>query len=145
MSYAQNVLKGQQKHFGFMDVILLTSGHQHVSATHVSIFRAVRTSFQTFHFNSKWFTMHTISSLTNPVHTFMNYHFTFLNISTWTMFKNVSKQTVCIYIFICVCVYLFFIQPWTLPKTTWFFNCGVIYTHFNYTCFLVLTTLKMAT
>jgi len=61
---------------------------------------------------------------------------------------------VCVYIYIfivCVCVciyiyiYLFIIQPWILPKTTWFFNCGVIYTHFNYTCFLVLTTLKMAT
>jgi len=65
-----------------MDVILLTSGYQHVSATHVTIFRAARTSSQTFHFNSKWFTVHTIILLTNPVHTFMNYHFTFLNIST---------------------------------------------------------------
>ena len=65
-----------------MDVILLTSGHQHVSATHVAIFRVARTSSQTFHFNSKWFTVHTISSLTNPAHTFINYHFTFLNIST---------------------------------------------------------------
>jgi len=31
-------------HFGFMDVILLYSGHQQVLATHVTIFRVVRTS-----------------------------------------------------------------------------------------------------
>jgi hypothetical protein len=29
-------------HFGFMDVILLHSGYQHVSATHVAIFTVVR-------------------------------------------------------------------------------------------------------
>ena len=29
-----------------MDVILLHSGHQHVSATHVAIFRVVRTRLQ---------------------------------------------------------------------------------------------------
>jgi hypothetical protein len=28
-------------HLGFMDVILLNSGHQHVSGTHVPIFRVV--------------------------------------------------------------------------------------------------------
>ena len=28
-------------HFSFMDVILLYSGHQHVSATHVATFRVV--------------------------------------------------------------------------------------------------------
>jgi len=72
-----------------MVVILLHGGHQHVSATHVAIFRVARTSSQTFHFNSKQFTMHTISSLTKSVRTFMNYHFTFLNISTCTMSKNV--------------------------------------------------------
>ena len=32
-----------QMHFDFMDVILLRSGHQHVSATCVAIFRVVRT------------------------------------------------------------------------------------------------------
>jgi len=33
----------EQMHFGFMDVILLHSGRrQHVSATHVAIFRVVR-------------------------------------------------------------------------------------------------------
>ena len=31
-------------HFGFMDVILLHGGHQHVSVTLVVIFRVVRTS-----------------------------------------------------------------------------------------------------
>ena len=31
-------------HFGFMDVILFHSGYQDVSATHVPIFREVRTS-----------------------------------------------------------------------------------------------------
>jgi len=30
-------------HFGFMGVILLHSGHQHVSGTHVATFRVVRT------------------------------------------------------------------------------------------------------
>jgi len=33
-------------HFGFMDVILLHSGHQHVSATQADIFRVVRTRIQ---------------------------------------------------------------------------------------------------
>jgi len=32
--------------FGFVDVILLHSGHQHVSATHVAIFRVVKTRIQ---------------------------------------------------------------------------------------------------
>jgi len=31
-------------HFGFIDVILLHSDHQQVLATHVTIFRVVRTS-----------------------------------------------------------------------------------------------------
>jgi len=38
-----SILKDQQMHFGFMDVILLHSGHQHVSTTHVAIFRVERT------------------------------------------------------------------------------------------------------
>jgi len=38
-----SILKDQQVHFGFMDVILLRNGHQHVSAPHVAIFRVVRT------------------------------------------------------------------------------------------------------
>jgi hypothetical protein len=29
-------------YFGFMDVILLRSGHQYVSATHVAVFTMVR-------------------------------------------------------------------------------------------------------
>jgi hypothetical protein len=33
-------------HFGFMDVILLYSEQQHVSATHVAIFRVVRIKTQ---------------------------------------------------------------------------------------------------
>ena len=33
-------------HFSFMFVILLHSGHRHVSATHVAIFRAVKTRIQ---------------------------------------------------------------------------------------------------
>jgi len=40
------MFKDHQMHFGFMDVILLHSGHQHVSVTHVAIFRAVRTKIQ---------------------------------------------------------------------------------------------------
>jgi len=33
-------------HFGFIDVILLHSGHRHVSVTHVAIFRVARTGIQ---------------------------------------------------------------------------------------------------
>jgi len=33
-------------HFGFMDLILLYSGHQLVSATHVATFRKVRKRIQ---------------------------------------------------------------------------------------------------
>jgi len=32
---------------GFMDVISLHNGHQHVSASHVAFFRVVRTRIQT--------------------------------------------------------------------------------------------------
>jgi hypothetical protein len=32
-------------HFGFVDVILLRSGQQYVSATHVNIFRVMRTTY----------------------------------------------------------------------------------------------------
>jgi hypothetical protein len=38
-----SILKDQQMHFGSMDVILLHSGQQDVSATHVAIFRVGRT------------------------------------------------------------------------------------------------------
>jgi hypothetical protein len=37
------------------------------------------------------------------------------------------------------------IQPWILIKTVRYLNCDVIRAHFNYTCILVLTILKMAT
>jgi hypothetical protein len=40
------MLKDQHMHFGFVDLILLHSGHQHVSATHVAIYSVVRTSIQ---------------------------------------------------------------------------------------------------
>jgi len=40
------MLKDQHMHFGFMGVILLHSGHQLVLATHVVIFRKVRTRIQ---------------------------------------------------------------------------------------------------
>jgi hypothetical protein len=40
------LLKDRQMHFGFMGVILLHSGQQHVSATHVAIFRVVRIKTQ---------------------------------------------------------------------------------------------------
>ena len=33
--------KDQQKHFNFIDVLLSYYGHQHVSASHVAIFRAI--------------------------------------------------------------------------------------------------------
>jgi hypothetical protein len=36
----------KKMHFSFMDVNLLHSGHHHVSATHVSVFRVVRTRIQ---------------------------------------------------------------------------------------------------
>jgi len=41
-------MKGQQLHFKFTDVLLLYYGKQHVSATHVAIFRvtALRTRIQ---------------------------------------------------------------------------------------------------
>jgi len=42
----QKLLKYQQLGFGFMDVILLHNGHQHVSATYVTIFRVVTTRIQ---------------------------------------------------------------------------------------------------
>jgi len=40
------MLKDQQMHFGFMDIILLHSNLQHVLATHVAIFRVVSTTKQ---------------------------------------------------------------------------------------------------
>jgi hypothetical protein len=40
------IYEDQQMHCGFMDVILLHSGHQNVSATHVAMFRVVRTRIQ---------------------------------------------------------------------------------------------------
>jgi hypothetical protein len=43
-----NVLKDQQMHFGFMDVILFQHGHQHGLATHVAIFRVVRSRTQMY-------------------------------------------------------------------------------------------------
>jgi len=43
---AFDMFKAHQMHFGFMDVILLHSIHQHVSVTHVAIFRAARTKIQ---------------------------------------------------------------------------------------------------
>jgi len=36
-------IKRPTVHFGFMSVFLLHSGHQHVSGTHVTTFRVVRT------------------------------------------------------------------------------------------------------
>ena len=39
---ASNILKGKQMHFHITGVILKHSGRQHVSATHVFIFRVVR-------------------------------------------------------------------------------------------------------
>jgi len=41
-----NLLKHQQMHFGFMNVILLYSDHQPVSTTHVVIFRVVSSRIQ---------------------------------------------------------------------------------------------------
>jgi len=39
----KNILKYQQKHFGVAAVILMHSGHRHVSTSQVAIFRVVRT------------------------------------------------------------------------------------------------------
>jgi len=39
---AYNLLKNQQMHFGYINVILLRSDHLPISATHVAIFRVVR-------------------------------------------------------------------------------------------------------
>jgi len=36
------MLKDQQLYFGFMDEILLHSGHRHFAATHVAIVRVMR-------------------------------------------------------------------------------------------------------
>ena len=44
--YTYDILKDQQIHFGFMDVILLHSGRQYVSATHVAIFMVERERIQ---------------------------------------------------------------------------------------------------
>jgi hypothetical protein len=41
-------LLNAQKHFSLMDVILMYSGYQHASATHVAIFRVVRTRIQIY-------------------------------------------------------------------------------------------------
>ena len=41
-----NTLKGQPMHFSVMDIKLLHSGHQHALATHVAIFRVVKTRIQ---------------------------------------------------------------------------------------------------
>lgn len=46
MLYTYNILKDQQIHFGFMDVILSHSGRQYVSATHVTIFMVERERIQ---------------------------------------------------------------------------------------------------
>jgi len=40
------MLEDQQMHFDFMDVIVLRSVHQHVSASTVAIFSVVRTRIQ---------------------------------------------------------------------------------------------------
>ena len=39
-------IKGPTNAFGFMDVILLYSSHQHVAATHAAISRVLRTRIQ---------------------------------------------------------------------------------------------------
>jgi len=41
----QSILKYQTIRFDFMDVMFLHSGHHHPSATHVAIFRVVRTTY----------------------------------------------------------------------------------------------------
>lgn len=41
-----NILKYQQMDFGFVDVNVLHSGHQHVSFNHAAIFKFVRTRIQ---------------------------------------------------------------------------------------------------
>jgi hypothetical protein len=99
MSFAQNVLKGQQNHFGFMDVILLHSGHQHVSATHVAIFGVAWTSSQTLHFNFEQFTVQAIPSLTNLVHTFMNHHSPFSAFSLAQCLRTYQNRFIYIHIF----------------------------------------------
>ena len=40
------LLKNQQMRFDFMDIILLRSGHQHVLATRMAIFRILGTRIQ---------------------------------------------------------------------------------------------------
>jgi len=40
------ILENQQIHYGFVNVILLQSDRRHVSATHMAIFKAVRTRIQ---------------------------------------------------------------------------------------------------
>jgi len=46
VNYIHNIVKYQQLHFGCMDVVVWYSGHQHVSATQVAVFRVVRTRIQ---------------------------------------------------------------------------------------------------
>jgi hypothetical protein len=46
VNYIHNTVKHQQLHFGCMDVVIWYSGHQHVSAAQVAIFRVVRTRIQ---------------------------------------------------------------------------------------------------
>ena len=41
-------LKTKQTHFSFMNLILLYSYHQHVSATHVVIFRVLNVRIQIY-------------------------------------------------------------------------------------------------
>ena len=45
-TWSVNILEAQQMYFGFMDVILLRSYHQHVSAAHVAILSVMRTRVQ---------------------------------------------------------------------------------------------------
>jgi len=52
-------------HFGFRDVILSQICHQHVSATHVAIFRVVRTRIKHYYNLSK--TLHSLKITEFPV------------------------------------------------------------------------------
>jgi len=98
MSCAQNVSQGQQKYFGFMDIILLHSGNQYVSATHVAISRAARTSSQTF-------TSIPSGSLCIPYHWLIKYVPSWTIISPFSIFPlalclRTYQNRLCVYIYI---------------------------------------------
>ena len=59
-----------------------------IQSHHMSVTPYHQTSYWIIDFSCEWFTVQTVSLLTNLVYSFINYHFTFLNISTSSVCDN---------------------------------------------------------